>query len=155
MTDRVDPDRVRGGRMTDTEIDAYLSEQGTGVLSLAEGNRAYAVPISFGYETGRAVFSYWQFGSDSRKKAFSEATERACLTVYDIESQTDWRSVLAFGTLRELSTEEWGAVGELMDDNAWSPDLSSVGRRQLSIVGYELSIEEATGLQRRPEAERE
>lgn len=141
--------------MTDAEIDAYLAEQGTGVLSLAQGDQAYAIPISFGYETGRAVFAYWQFGSDSQKKAFSESTERACLTVYDIESQTDWRSVLAFGTLRELTTAEWGEVGELIDDNAWSPDLSSVGRRHLSIVGYELSIEEATGLQRHPDTKRE
>ncbi|WP_049985372.1 pyridoxamine 5'-phosphate oxidase family protein [Halobellus rufus] len=155
MTDQVDPERVRGGQMTDAEIDAYLDEQGTGVLSLAEGSRAYAIPISFGYETGRAVFSYWQFGSDSRKKELSESTERACLTVYDIESQTDWRSVLAFGTLRELPTAEWRELGELIDQNAWSPDLTPIGKRRLSVVGYELSIEEATGLQRHPDTERE
>ncbi|WP_144901247.1 pyridoxamine 5'-phosphate oxidase family protein [Halobellus captivus] len=154
MADQVDPDRVRGGQMTDAEIDDYLREAGTGVLSLAENNRAYAIPISFGYETGRAVFSYWQFGPDSRKKDLSETTERACLTVYDIDSQTDWRSVLAFGTLRELPTSEWRDAGELIDQNAWSPDLTPVGKRRLSIVGYELSIEEATGLQRRPDEPR-
>ena len=150
MSEKVDPGRVRGGRMTDAEIDAYLAEQGTGILSLADGGDAYAVPISFGYEPGRAVFAYWQFRSESRKVAFSEATERACLAVYDIESQSDWRSVLAFGPMTELSTGEWTEVGALMDENAWSPDLSDVGPRRLSIVGYELEIEEATGLQRSP-----
>lgn len=138
--------------MTDAEIDAFLQEQGAGVLSLADGGRAYAVPISFGYERGRAVFAYWQFRPDSQKVAYSEATERACLAVYDIESQRDWQSVLAFGPLRELTTGEWGDVGELLDENAWSPDLTGVGRRQLSIVGYEMEIEDVTGLQRRPEA---
>jgi len=151
MSEQVDPDRVRGGQMTDAEIDTFLQQQGTGVLSLADGNQAYAVPISFGYERGRAVFSFWQFNPDSRKVAYSEATERACLAVYDIESQHDWQSVLAFGPLRELTTREWGEVGELLDENAWSPDLTGVGRRQLSIVGYEMEIEEVTGLQRRPE----
>jgi hypothetical protein len=151
MSDDVDPGRVRGGQMTDAEIDAYLSEQGTGILSLADDSEAYAVPISFGYESGRAVFAFWRFRSDSQKIAFSEATERACLAVYDIESQADWRSVLAFGPLRELSTKEWSDIGALIDENAWSPDLSNVGPRQLSIVGYEMEIEEATGLQRSPE----
>ena len=54
-----------GGRMTDAEVDTFLTEQGTGVLALADGGSAYAIPISFGYETGRAVFAYWQFGAES------------------------------------------------------------------------------------------
>ena len=152
VADDVTPGRVRGGQMTDAEIDAYLETQGTGVLSLADGNRAYAVPISFGYESGRAVFAYWQFRPDSTKLAFTETTERACLAVYDFNAQTDWRSVLAFGPLRELGTDEWAEVGELMDENAWSPDLTGVGRRQLSIVGFEMPIEEVTGLKREPDA---
>ncbi|RLM59362.1 pyridoxamine 5'-phosphate oxidase family protein [Halobellus sp. Atlit-31R] len=152
MTEDAAPERVRGGRMTDAEIDAYLQERGTGVLSLADGNRAYAVPISFGYESGRAVFAYWQFRPDSTKLAYSETTERACLAVYDFASQTDWRSVLAFGPLRELGTDEWAEIGELMDENAWSPDLSGVARRQLSIVGFELPIEEVTGLKCEPDS---
>ncbi|MGQ4556249.1 pyridoxamine 5'-phosphate oxidase family protein [Halobellus sp. GM3] len=152
MADNVDPERVRGGEMTDAEIDAFLREQGTGVLALADGGRAYAVPISFGYEAGRAVFAYWQFGADSEKIAYSEATERACLAVYETNTQFDWQSVLAFGPLEELTPKEWTDVGELMDDNAWSPDLSDVGKRRLSIVGYEMDIESVTGLQaRRPE----
>lgn len=139
--------------MTDAEIDAYLETQGTGILSLADGDEAYAVPISFGYEPGRAVFAFWQFRSQSLKVAFSEATERACLAVYDIESHTDWRSVLAFGPIRELSTGDWSEIGSLIDDNAWSPDLTGVGKRQLSVIGYEMEIEEATGLQRDPTAD--
>ncbi|MFC6872249.1 pyridoxamine 5'-phosphate oxidase family protein [Halobellus marinus] len=148
MTEETFPEGFRGGRMSDAEIDEFLRDQGTGVLSLADGNNAYAVPISFGYERGRAVFAYWQFGDESEKLAYSEATERACLAVYDIESQFEWRSVLAFGSLRELTQKEWSQLGELMDDNAWSPDLSMVGGRRLTVVGYEMDIEEATGLKR-------
>lgn len=147
MTGAMDVEEIRGDPMSDAEIDAFLTEQGTGILSLADDNRAYAVPISFGYERGRAVFAYWQFGTDSQKLAYSEATERACLAVYDVASEFDWQSVLAFGPLREMSHEEWTEVGELMDENAWSPDLSTLGQRRISVVGYELHIEEVTGLQ--------
>lgn len=149
MAGSTDTTAVRGATMTDAEIDAFLTEQGTGVLSLADGSHAYAVPISFGYETGRALFSFWQFGAESRKLAFAEATQRACLAVYDVDSQTEWRSVLAFGTLEELPTERWGELGALLEGNAWSPDVSSIGARRPSIVGYELEIGEVTGLKGR------
>jgi hypothetical protein len=139
-----------GGRMTDAEVDAFLREQGTGVLALADGGHAYAIPISFGYETGRAVVAYWQFGSESVKNEFTEATERACLTVYDVVSEREWRSVVARGPLRELSGEEWADLGGLIDDNALSPDFTGVRSRQLSIIGYELRIDEATGFRRSP-----
>ncbi len=138
---------TRAAAMDDAAVDAFLREQGTGVLSLADGNEAYAVPVSFGYEAGRALFGFYTFGEASKKQQFAEHTDRACLTVYDVDEQTDWKSVLAFGPLTELGQESWGDIGELISDNAWTPDLSGVGTRRLSITGYELDIEEATGLQ--------
>jgi len=146
MTRPETSEEVRGARMDEAEIADFLTDQGTGVLALADGGRAYAIPISFGYEGGSAYFGYFRFGADSEKERYSEATERACLTVYEIEDQFDWRSVLAFGGLRELPQEKWNLVGEAIDDNAWSPDLSTLGKRQLTVAGYELEIEEATGL---------
>ena len=150
MSEETDPERVRGGRMTDAEVDAFLTQQGTGVLALADDSSAYALPISFGYETGRAVFAYWQFGPESTKAAYTEATEQACLTVYDVVSKREWRSAIARGPLRELTADEWGDLGGLIDDNAWSPDFRGVRDRQLSVVGYELRIDEATGFRRSP-----
>ncbi len=155
MSEETDPRRVRSGRMTDAEVDAFLREQGTGVLAMAAGGDAYAVPISFGYEAGRAVFAYWQFGPESTKEEYTAATDRACLTVYDVASEAEWRSALARGPLRALSAEEWTDLGGLIDDNAWSPDFSGVRERRLSVVGYELRIDEATGFRREPGADAE
>ena len=149
MTERTDAEGVRGGRMTDGEVDTFLREQGTGILALADGGRAYAIPISFGYETGRAVFAYWQFDPESEKDEYTDATDRACLTVYDVASEREWRSVIARGPLRELSAEEWADLGGLIDDNAFSPDFTGVRTRQLSVTGYELRMDEATGFRRR------
>jgi nitroimidazol reductase NimA-like FMN-containing flavoprotein (pyridoxamine 5'-phosphate oxidase superfamily) len=151
MPEETAPERGPSGRMTDAEVDAFLREQGTGVLALASGDRAYAIPVSFGYETGRAVFAYWRFGSGSTKAEYTAATEEACLTVYDVASAMEWRSVVARGPLHELSADEWDDLGGLLDDNAWSPDFTGVERRRLSIDGYELRIDEATGLRRSPD----
>ena len=148
MSEETAPERARGGRMTDAEVDGFLTEQGTGVLALADAGSAYAIPISFGYETGRVVFAYWQFGAESLKREYTDATERACLTVYDVTSASEWRSAIARGPLRELDGEEWADLGGLIDDNAFSPDFTGVRNRQLSVVGYELRIDEATGFRR-------
>ena len=134
-----------GAAMSDAEIDAFLREQGTGVLSLADGDEAYAVPVSFGYDEGRALFGFYSFGAESQKRAYSEATERACLAVYDVTDRTDWTSVLAFGPMTELGIEAWDEVGEQLSENAWTPDLSDIGERRLSVAGYELTIDEVTG----------
>lgn len=147
MSNEIDFQAVRGDTMSDAEIDSFLTEQGTGVLALADGNDAYAIPISFGYQEGRIAFVYWQFGTDSRKLVYSKATDRACLSVYDVRSPNDWRSVLVFGPLQEVTTTEWSELAQLMAENAWSPDLSTLENRRLPITGYELTIEEATGLQ--------
>ncbi|MFB6117253.1 pyridoxamine 5'-phosphate oxidase family protein [Halosegnis sp.] len=131
--------------MSDAEIDRFLREQGTGVLSLADGDDAYAVPVSFGYETGRALFGFYMFGETSRKESYAAATDRACLVVYEVAGRTDWRSVLAAGPLTEVPPESWDKVGASISDNAWTPDLSEMGDRRLPVTGYELTIEEATG----------
>lgn len=147
MDDPTDRETLRGAAMTDAEIDAFLTDEGTGVLALADGGDAYAIPISFGYDGERVVFSYWQFGPESRKREYTESTQTACLAVYDVASTLEWQSVLAFGDLAEIPPERWDDLGQLLEDNAWSPDVSTVGNRQLSIVGYELVLEEVTGLQ--------
>ena len=147
MSGPPDGDDPRGARMTDEEIDAFLTDQGVGLLALADGGDAYAIPISFGYDGGRAVFSYWHFGTETLKEEYTEATRRACLAVYDVETATEWRSVHAFGPLEEIPTQRWDELGELIDDNAWSPDVSPIGSRGLTITGYEMNIEEVSGFQ--------
>lgn len=147
MNDAPGREDPRGARMTDEEVDDFLTEQGVGLLSLADGGDAYAIPISFGYDDGRAVFSYWHFGTETTKEEYTEATNTACLAVYDVDSPVKWRSVLAFGELEEIPTQRWDELGELIDDNAWSPDVSPIGNRGLTITGYEMVFEEVSGFQ--------
>ena len=132
--------------MTDAEVDAFLTERGDGVLALADGGDAYAVPISFGYEDGTLYFVFFRFAAEPEKTVYGEATRTACLAVYEADSVDRWRSVLARGPLESVGPDRWGEVGRAMGDNAWSPDLSSIGPRQQLVDAYVMPIETVTGL---------
>ena len=132
--------------MSTAEVDAFLAEQGTGVLALADVGNAYAVPVSFGYDDGRLYFAFFRFADEPRKAAYAAATTTACLAVYDVESPRRWRSVLAFGPIEPVDPDRWDEVGAAMAENAWSPDLSSIGPRREIVDTYVLTIEEATGM---------
>jgi len=146
MTDQTSTDQLQGLRMSRDEIDAFLAEQGTGVLALADGDDAYAVPISFGYTDGRLYFAFFRFADEPRKEAYAAATKRACLAVYEAESTFRWRSVLAMGPIEPVGPDRWDEVGDAMAATAWSPDLSTVGPRRQTVGTYVLPVEEATGL---------
>jgi hypothetical protein len=132
--------------MADDEVDAFLREQGIGVLSLTDGSEAYGVPVSFGYDgEGSLYFVFLRVGERSKKAEFARGTERASLTVYDVESKHVWTSVIATGSLRQIDDEEWGELEAAIGDNAWYPSLFSESEPMQDIQGWELRIEEATG----------
>jgi nitroimidazol reductase NimA-like FMN-containing flavoprotein (pyridoxamine 5'-phosphate oxidase superfamily) len=136
----------RGSGMTDHEIDTFLLEQGWGVLALADGGDAYAVPISFGYDTeGYCYVDLIQFGTDSRKLDVAAETATACLTVSEVESQFDWRSVVVFGTLETLPEEAEPRMKEVMEDNAWYPSLFSGTEKMTSVERFRLEVDATTG----------
>lgn len=132
--------------MVDDEIDAFLRDRGIGVLSLTDGEEAYGVPVSFGYDgEGRLYFVFLRVGERSKKEEFARRTERASLTVSDVESKHVWTSVIATGPLREIDDEEWTDLEAAIDDNAWYPSLFSESEPMRDIQGWELRIEEVTG----------
>ncbi|WP_336364180.1 pyridoxamine 5'-phosphate oxidase family protein [Halalkalicoccus salilacus] len=105
--------------MEEGEIKAFLNEQGVGVLSLARGDEAYGVPISFGYDgEDRLYFVFLGIGERSRKREFAEATERASFVAYEVESKHAWTSVVAGGRVREVADEEWDALEDAIEENA-------------------------------------
>jgi translation initiation factor 6 len=138
-------DHLQGVSMTDAQIDTFLTEQGTGVLALAASDEAYAVPVSFGYADGRCYFAFFRFTDEPTKAAYAEATETACLAVYEVESAFRWKSVLAFGPLESVGPDRWDEVGAAIGENAWSPDLSTIGPRQGSVDTYVMPVETVTG----------
>ena len=136
--------------MDDEEIATALERAESGVLSLADGGEAYAVPIAHYYEAGRLYFRIGR-APDSSKWEAIDATETATYACYgttgteeprDLES---W-SVLASGPLRELPPAEAERF-DAAEINERFPPIRVFGESidEVEVVILELEIESLTG----------
>ena len=83
----MDPD-VRFGytrEMPESEIESCLSDVGHGVLSLADGDDSYAIPLYHHYEDGTLFFRLGETPSDS-KADYIETTDTATYVVFEAEA---------------------------------------------------------------------
>lgn len=140
-------DDVGGRRMSDEEMDAFLHEQGVGVLSLASDGDAYGVPMSYGYDDeARAIyFAYLRPGERSEKEVFSADTDRASFLVFEVERRDRWRSVVARGPIRPTDEAEWESASAALGADAWYPDVFRESSTTRGIAGYVLSVQGLTG----------
>lgn len=97
---------VHTAGMDREEAEAHLREAETGVLSLADGDEAYGIPLAHHYEGGDSVVFRLGVDADSEKVAFLESTERACYVVYGYESPRRSWSVLLRGSVHALSPDD-------------------------------------------------
>jgi nitroimidazol reductase NimA-like FMN-containing flavoprotein (pyridoxamine 5'-phosphate oxidase superfamily) len=143
-----------GTPMADDDIDALLSSAGYGILSLARGDEAYAIPVSIGYDRADRIFLVLlETAPPQQKFEFVEATERGCLTVTDIASRFNWKSVIVQGPLEEIETdgEAFEELLAAMDDNAWFSRTFVRDSGLHSVRGFVLEAESVSGLQKRGE----
>lgn len=137
---------LAGIGMDEKAINAFLREEGVGVLSLTDGHEAYGVPVSFGYDgEDNCYFVFLRVGEQSKKEGFAEQTDRASLTVYDVRSKHVWTSVIVSGSLHEIADDEWSDLETAIEDNAWYPSLFSEAEPMRDIQGWKLQIDEVTG----------
>lgn len=139
---------IEGIGMERDDVNTFLREQGVGVLSLTNGQEAYGVPVSFGYNGGDSLyFVFLRIGEQSKKEQFAEQTERASFTVYDVNSKHVWTSVIVSGALHQIPDSEWDELEIAIEDNAWYPSLFSEAEPMQDIQGWELRMDEVTGQQ--------
>ncbi len=140
-----DIDALLGNRMSESAVDAFLREQGTGILALARDGESYAVPLSFGYDGNRMYFVFVGYHAESRKTRFADATDRATLTTYAVESVTEWQSVIVSGRLERTPEEEWETARAAIEDTAWYPSLFRQADPRGSVTLWTLVPDEMTG----------
>lgn len=126
-------------------IDEFLREQGVGVLSLADGNEAYGVPMSFGYDGERLYFFLIRFGDDSTKLDFVTSTEAASFAVYAFEDSHHWQSVVVRGPISSVSSDRLEAAKEALFANAQFASLFPFGEPMTERLRYELPVETVSG----------
>lgn len=147
---------ARETEMTAEEVEAFLSAQETGVLSLADDDEPYAVPVSYGYDADTETFYFRLVSTEgSQKRRFLVGTPKVRFVVYDEEAGETYRSVVAGGRLSEidpttLSVEQIEQYGE-----AKRPlfEIWGESRADLDIQLFALETSELTG--RRTEIDRE
>lgn len=135
--------------MTQPEIDEFLSDNETGVLSLALDDDPYAIPISYGYDAMSTTF-YMRLVStpESEKRAFLTSSPRARLVVYDENDDgTLYHSVLAIGELTAVSPDDLTVEDIEQYGEAYRPLFEIWGERkdELEINLYKLAPSELSG----------
>lgn len=142
--------------MSAAEIDKFLSENETGVLSLARDNEPYAIPISYGYDADSETFFMRLVSTpDSEKRKYLATEPSARLVIYSEKSDgTLYRSVLAVGKLEAMDPSDLTVSDIEQYGNARSPlfEIWGAGKDELDINLYKLEPMEISG--RRTEVER-
>jgi nitroimidazol reductase NimA-like FMN-containing flavoprotein (pyridoxamine 5'-phosphate oxidase superfamily) len=133
--------------MSRAETDALLARHETGVLSLAHDDEPYAIPISYGYDAEARTF-YLRLVStpESEKREFLSSSPAVRLVVSE-ETEPEYRSVVAKGTLREVSTDEMTVERIEQFGDAKRPlfEIWGESKTDLRIQLYELDADDVSG----------
>ena len=129
-------------RMDADEIDAFLSNRGSGVLGLSDGAVPYLLPMSFGYGDGALYFTFL-VDDVSHKGQLADAADSAAFLTYDVASPFQWQSVTVTGRIERVVAEEWHQFAGVMD-NAWRPDIFE-NADAADVRVYRLSIDGQSG----------
>ena len=89
------------GVLTPDEIDQLLHRQTVGRLGCTANDRLYVIPITYAYD-GLSVYAY---SGPGRKIEMMREQPLVCFEVDEVDSASEWRSVVAEGTYEELTTE--------------------------------------------------
>ncbi|WP_253736445.1 pyridoxamine 5'-phosphate oxidase family protein [Halohasta salina] len=95
--------RIRSTELDGDEIESLLGTGGVGVISFADDDEPYSIPISYGYDSGtREFYVRFGFAPDSDKRRFVDDGSVASLVVM-AEAIDGWQSVVVRGSLREVT----------------------------------------------------
>jgi hypothetical protein len=127
--------------MDTAEVDAHLRAAEHGVLALAAGNDAYAVPLHFYYDGRRLLLRASHHDDDSEKERFLGATGTATLVCYAASPEESW-SVLVRGPITE-----WRGEADEATLNEWFPPFRLFDEpvEDVGFVLYELGMDAVVG----------
>lgn len=130
--------------MNQEEIDSFLRNMNTGVLSLTTGTETYAIPESFGYD-GEALYFQFVYTEESHKMKVVETTDIATLTAF---TETPTKSVIVRGDLEMIPEAENICATSALTRNATPPLLNVYPKtpsENLSFKFYRLNIATMSG----------
>jgi nitroimidazol reductase NimA-like FMN-containing flavoprotein (pyridoxamine 5'-phosphate oxidase superfamily) len=140
--DHVEFATTRGLREDETET--LLRDNHVGVLALADGGSAYAVPVDYHYD-GESFLIRLTDDGKSRKLAYVEATTDPEFLVYGHGGPYDSWSVVATGDLREVDPEAAGIDAATVNDWFGPVRVFDEDVAELAVRLFELDVESLVG----------
>lgn len=86
------------GELEQEQIDQLLRNEAFGRLGCHAKGRTYVVPISYVYD-GESIYGY---SIDGMKLQFMQRNPEVCFQVDHIQNQSNWQSVIVWGTFEVL-----------------------------------------------------
>ncbi|WP_159902666.1 pyridoxamine 5'-phosphate oxidase family protein [Salinirussus salinus] len=154
MPDNSDPfGPWTGTAMADADAADLLRTAGWGVLALADGDRPYSIPVSFGYDGEAVYFLLVRRSPDDRKFAFIGDGQPARLLATRVNARFDWGSVAVTGTVRAVDRdgEGWGTLIAALGGSDWFSPAFDAAEEVSGVQGWALEPDRVTGMEVRPD----
>lgn len=135
-----------GERISGEMAERVLERRGHGVLSLASGDDGYGTPVSYGYDPEhRHCVMHLVVDEGSRKQELLQTSETSTLTTYVFRDDGTWESVIAEGSLRELSDAEVADRGAAVFFNQAASTLPDTRQKdEFETAWYALEVDRIT-----------
>ena len=142
-----------GTPMSQRDIDSLLESTGWGVLSLANDDQPYSIPVSFGFDGDAAYFGLIRDSPTNAKFDYIADGAPARLLVTDVRARFDWQSVAVTGTVRaiERGGDDWDLLMTSLADNAWFSTDFERAEGVEGLQGWRLVPDEIRGIEVQPD----
>lgn len=142
-----------GSPMDEREIDDVLGSAGWGVITLAEDDEPYSIPVSFGYDGEAVYFVFIRDSPTNAKFEYAEDGKTARLLVTDVQARFDWQSIAVTGTLRSVQpgSADWDDLLTVLDEQAWFSAEFERAAGVDELVGWRLEPDQIRGLEVKPD----
>jgi len=92
-------------KLSQDEIEEFLSSQKIGTLSMNDGEKSYAVPLAYFYD---GEYIYLTIGGEGRKMAYINKNQNVCFVVCLIPpdfgmNKMSWKSVICDGVIEKIT----------------------------------------------------
>jgi len=133
------------GKLGKTDALAILREGTLGRLGCIAADWPYVVPVNY-YFDGENIYIHTLPG---KKLDALRANPRVCLQVDEIKDSYNWRSVIAYGTFEEVSSEETreNVLTKLYSKLPhMTPVESMLVKGMTGTIVFRVKVEEVTGI---------
>lgn len=89
------------GTLTGDEMEEVLAESSLGRIGCTDGDTCYVVPVSYVYD-GKYIIAH---SVEGKKLQFMRKKPAVCFEVEEVQSHTNWRTVIIQGRFEEITDE--------------------------------------------------